>query len=159
MEILPFVPRLNGFNPSIADEVLTASFGTLPIAQRLDTHKPYDVSVSFILNGADHNELLEFWRDNASAYIQVKMTLEDSECKYYDCLIINGPTINMIGGQHEQWQPDEIIRGDQDVENCYYESTWSLIALVPHRRDTDIAIVEAYEFISDDMFVGYSVVT
>lgn len=159
MEILPFVPRLNSFKPSLADGVITASFGTLPIAQRLDTHNPYDVAVSFLLNGVEHNELLAFWRDNASAYIQVKITLEDSECKYYDCLIVDGPAINPLLGPHDDWQPDEIIKGEQNVEHCYFESSWQLLALVPHRKDADIAIVEAYEFISDDIFIGYSVAT
>lgn len=155
MSILPFTPRLNSFKASVADDVITAEFSNLPISQRVDTHKPYDVAVSFLLNGTDHDALLAFYRANTTKYVQVKLTLADSELKYYDCLIADAPSITPITSARNFWQPEDINEGIQNTDFCYFESQWQLLAIVPHRVDADLAIVDRYNKSHNGKFAGY----
>lgn len=144
-ERLYLLPRLENFTPQLADDVITASFGSMPPTQRLNTNLPYRVTLSFRLKGLEHDMLMEFWKDNAYLYVQLKMVIEDSEERWYDCVFADAPTVTTLGGLRAPVTPEEVLNGDADTEHAVYESTWTVVARAAQRAQLDEDVVYAFE--------------
>lgn len=141
---LPFVPRLKSYSFGITDDVIRTKFGTLPQLIRLDSRLPYSVSVDFLLNGVEHDTLMQFWQTHKTAWFNVMLTLEDSTLKPYPCLFADSPTIESVGGVSE-WSDADIGLGKCDTHRQHYQSKWELIAMQPYRLETDLAIIAEME--------------
>ncbi len=158
MNKFPFCPTLNNFSVGIADDVIRPNAQDLPIKQRLDSHLPYSVDISCVLKGDNHDKLMQFYQENKTAYILVSMTLEDSKMRDYRCLFATAPTVKCLSSYHDKaWDKDSIINGNSDTTKAIYQTDFKLVAYVPHREKKDKQVLEEYQKISNDDFVGYHI--
>ncbi len=141
----------------IADDVIRPDAQELPINQRLDSHQAYTANVSCVVNGDNHDVLMQFYQDNKTAFISVNMTIEDSSMRDYRCLFATAPTIKPLGGSHNKWNNEQILKGGQDVKNWWYQSDFTLIVYVPHRTKQDKEVIKNYLETSQDSFIGYTI--
>lgn len=152
---IPFIPKLSNYSTEIADDVTSATSGSLPMRQREYAHQPYTVTVSFFLNGTQHDQLMQMWRDNAAYYVGLQLKLEDSTLRWYDCLFTDAPEVALRGGDHPEWLNTHVNGAPVDNSKSYYESSWTFYVKVPQRRAQDLAVVSAYEMNTKDPFRGY----
>ncbi len=158
MNKFPFCLTLNNFSVGIADDVIRPNAQDLPIKQRLDSHLPYSVDCSCILTGDKHDELMQFYQDNKTAYILVSMTLEDSKMREYRCLFVTAPTVKCLSSYHnKEWSKDNIINGNSDTSQAIYQTDFKLVAYIPHREKQDEQVIKSYLETSQDSFTGYKI--
>lgn len=153
---IPFVPQRQTYGVALPNDVITASYSAMPIAQRLNTNLPYTVDISFILNGINHDILLDLWRANKAEFVEIQLRLEDSQLRWYECLFIDSPQIVPLLGYHQPWTVDQINDGGADTANCYYESTWQVVARQPHRAVLDEQIVSTFEANHPERFPSFN---
>lgn len=152
---IPYVPKLSSYVTAQADDVASAKSANLPMRQRVYAHQPYTAIVSFLLNGAQHDELMQIWRDNAAMPVQLQLKVEDSTLRWYECMFTEAPAVEYRGGDHPEWLNTHVNGAPVDNSQSYYESFWTFDVRAPHRRAQDLAVVSAYEMSTKDPFRGY----
>lgn len=92
-------PLLDGYNPTLGNDVITTQYTSGMPRQRLGgVGSPHEVSVTFRHKAVHQDYILAFWRLYRAKPFAMRLILDDTGMSWYECRFIGSPSFGALGG-------------------------------------------------------------